>query len=67
MPSCGRVGGKGYVTGGQVVVRMAQAGRHHPDKKLILSGSIEIHLDHLPPVRSFSHDGSFGFHSWLLS
>jgi hypothetical protein len=45
-----RIKAQAKVTGGHVVVGVAQARGHHADQQLSLSGTIQINFDHVPLV-----------------
>ena len=51
------------VTGTQVVVRVAQAGRREPDEHLALLGRIEVHLDDLPVLAHVPEHRCPGLHA----
>ena len=53
------------VPGGEVIIRVAQTRRHHPDQHLMILRPIEIGLDHLP-LPGCSQKGLRRESSWSL-
>ena len=50
------------VTGGEVIIGMAQAGGHHADQDLVRAGRVELRVDHLPPPGHLGKYGGSGLH-----